>query len=217
MKMCQKHRIHLVSDEIYAISVWHADRNSADEPNIEPFTSALTLASSDSRIIDPSLVHVEWGISKDFGANGLRLGSIISQHNPSVHAAMVPVAKYSYASSLTEAIVIKLLSDSDFVDSYISENNKKFFDNYKHVAKWADEQGIDYEKGVNAAFFLWVDLGVYFRRQRRLNTAASEFSLTSDITRTVNDALIREKIFLASGSTFGSEIPGMVPHRIQSV
>jgi aspartate/methionine/tyrosine aminotransferase len=53
---CNKHRIHLISDEIYAFSVYHTD---VARPG---FTSVLSLDTTD--VIDSSLVHVMYGMSK---------------------------------------------------------------------------------------------------------------------------------------------------------
>ena len=96
MKFCQKYKIHLISDEIYALSVWQ----NPEVPDAFTFDSVLSINTSG--IIDPALVHVLWGISKvyfaechtrlkpnkfffkDFGANGLRIGCIISQNNTSL-------------------------------------------------------------------------------------------------------------------------------------
>ena len=58
MRFCQKYRIHLISDEIYALSVWH----NAEQPDAPRFTSVLSIDTTD--IIDPGLVHVIWGMSK---------------------------------------------------------------------------------------------------------------------------------------------------------
>lgn len=58
MRFCQKHRLHLISDEIYALSVWH----NADYPDAPGFTSVLSIDTEG--LIDPSLVHVMWGMSK---------------------------------------------------------------------------------------------------------------------------------------------------------
>lgn len=58
MKLCQKYQIHLVSDEIYALSVWD-NPEARDAP---PFTSVLSIDTTG--IVDPSLVHAMWGMSK---------------------------------------------------------------------------------------------------------------------------------------------------------
>ena len=58
MKFCQQHQIHLISDEIYALSVFQ----NASAPDAASFTSVLSLDLNE--IIDPRLVHVLWGLSK---------------------------------------------------------------------------------------------------------------------------------------------------------
>ena len=58
MKFCQKYRIHLISDEIYALSVFE----NPEAPGAPDFVSVLSIDTKD--IIDPHLVHVLWGMSK---------------------------------------------------------------------------------------------------------------------------------------------------------
>ena len=113
MKFCQRHQIHLISDEIYALSVW----SNPEAPNAVTFTSVLSIDTTD--IIDPGLIHVLWGMSKvslmknlywriksltmnlkDFGANGLRIGCIISQNNIPLLDAVKANAYFSHPSSL---------------------------------------------------------------------------------------------------------------------
>lgn len=64
---CQRHNIHFISDEVYALSTF-----SAVDGISTPFTSALSLDIA-AIATDPSRVHVIWSMSKDFGCNGLRL------------------------------------------------------------------------------------------------------------------------------------------------
>jgi len=58
MRLCQKYKIHLLSDEIYALTTFPTD----DIPDPTPFTSLLSIPKQD--IIDPSLCHVLHGMSK---------------------------------------------------------------------------------------------------------------------------------------------------------
>jgi uncharacterized tellurite resistance protein B-like protein len=58
MKFCQQYQIHLISDEIYALSIW----DNPEYPDAPKFTSVLSIDLTD--IIDPKLVHVLWGMSK---------------------------------------------------------------------------------------------------------------------------------------------------------
>jgi aspartate/methionine/tyrosine aminotransferase len=52
MRFCQKYRIHLISDEIYAMSIF----TNTEVPDALPFTSVLSI--SKEGIIDEELVHV---------------------------------------------------------------------------------------------------------------------------------------------------------------
>ena len=197
MCLCQEYDAHLISDEIYALSVWE---NTVDkQPASVSFQSCLAI---DTRgLIDRSRIHVVWGMSKDFGANGLRLGAIISQDNPTLHAALVPVALYSSASSISDHAAANILEDTAWVQAYTSENRRKLSKRYEFVTAWARKNNITYAPGVNAAFFLWVDLGTVYRSR---NPEAKVESIDAELMA----ALLGRKVFLASGKQFGSERPG---------
>lgn len=197
MQLCEGHKIHFISDEIYALSVWS---NTIDKhPPPIPFESALSI--DPTGIIDPARIHVLWGMSKDFGANGIRVGAIISQANPSLHAALVPVGLYSSASSISDHITANVLEDDSWVEAYMAENQRMLSGRYELVVKWAKQYEIAYAPGVNAAFFLWVNLGEAYGKKHVL--AESE-----DVTDITMQKLLAHKVFLASGTAFGAEKPG---------
>lgn len=198
MRLCDRHRIHLISDEIYALSTF---TNTVDKDvEIVPFESVLSIDTAG--IIDPALVHVIWGISKDFGANGLRIGAIVSQHNAGLHQALVPPSLYSSSSSISDHVVANIFEDEAWIDKYIAQNQQKLAESYEHVVQWARDNDIEYAPGVNAAFFLWVNLGSAYRKRHTNGLEGG------DIDQVVNDVLLRNKVFLASGVQFGSEQPG---------
>lgn len=80
-RFCGDHKIHFISDEIYANSVFE-NKNAM---NATSFTSVLSLNLTNT--IDPDLVHVMYGMSKDFGASGLRLGALHSRNEEMIKAA----------------------------------------------------------------------------------------------------------------------------------
>ena len=82
-----KHNIHIIFDEIYAMSSFG---HILKKDTKDTFISALSLPYKN--YIDPTLVHVVYGMSKDFGLNGLRLGFIIDQHNEPLHEALRRIA-----------------------------------------------------------------------------------------------------------------------------
>lgn len=188
LSLCSKYQIHLVCDEIYALSIWR-------EPAL---TSVLSLQLD--RFIDPSLVHVLWGISKDFGANGWRLGCIVSPSNAAFHAAMQSVAIYSYVSSITDHVVTQMLEDDAFTDTYLAENRRRLGDMYTFATKFLQQYHIPFTPGAHAAFFLWADLGQAYRNKHPGRANAIE---------EVKQALWAQKVYLASGEAFDSESPGM--------
>jgi len=79
LKLCASKGIHLISDEIYALTVYNRDDRVS-----ESFTSVRAIDSTG--LIDPSLIHVLYGMSKDFGAGGMRLGCVISQNEEFIKA-----------------------------------------------------------------------------------------------------------------------------------
>lgn len=93
-------------------------------------------------------------MSKDFGANGLRLGAIVSQNNPTLHAALMPVALYSSVSSISDHVSANILEDNAWVQDYVHRNRVLLSERYELVTNWAKKYDITYAPGVNAAFFL---------------------------------------------------------------
>lgn len=83
LNFASKHKIHMVFDEIYALSTFS---HLLDEKKEDPFVSILSLPYKD--FIDPDLVHVIYGLSKDFGMNGFRVGFILDQFNKPLRKAL---------------------------------------------------------------------------------------------------------------------------------
>jgi 1-aminocyclopropane-1-carboxylate synthase len=69
-RFAEKHNLHLLCDEVYALSQF-------ENPNVKervPFTSILSVDVKVEAGCNPARVHVLYGMSKDFCANGLRVG-----------------------------------------------------------------------------------------------------------------------------------------------
>ncbi|KAL5334753.1 aspartate aminotransferase [Aspergillus crustosus] len=155
LEFCNKHQLHLISDEIYALCVF--DSGNADAP---PFTSVLSLATPE--LIDPSLVHVLYGFAKDFASGGLHLGFIISR-NDELRRALSGMLRFHGPSSAVETIGTAILEDEDFVAKYTekSQNNLAY----------------SYQIATNAGFFLYADLSPYLLGDESLNPPEREFAL----------------------------------------
>jgi aspartate/methionine/tyrosine aminotransferase len=72
---CEKHDIHLVSDEVFALSEFECP-DLVDAPG---FTSVLSI-DMEALGADEKRVHVIWSLSKDFAASGVRLVSTAFFH-----------------------------------------------------------------------------------------------------------------------------------------
>ncbi|KAJ4250463.1 hypothetical protein NW757_007294 [Fusarium falciforme] len=149
MQFCQKHRLHLLSDEIYACSVFDSGEAAV------PFTSILSIDSSG--LIDPDLLHVTYGLSKDFGAAGLRVGAIITRSKP-VLRAIEAAMRFHNPSGASLAIGSAMLENRERCRAFIGGSRVKLAQAYRHITKGLTDIGIRYLPGSNAGFFVWIDL-----------------------------------------------------------
>ncbi|KAK6347182.1 hypothetical protein TWF696_007258 [Orbilia brochopaga] len=156
---CNRHRIHLISDEIYALSLYSTPSNAS----AAPFTSIFAIPNLSS-IIAPHLVHVLHGMSKDFCANGLRMGCLISPWNTMMRPAVMSVGIFQWPSSLADIAWRTILDDEKFLDGFIAENSRKLAAQYTALTRWLEDRQIPYVTGTNAGFFVWVDLRRWFNR-----------------------------------------------------
>lgn len=157
LDFCERHQIHLISDEIYACSVFDSGEDSV------PFTSILSIPVD--RHIDPSRLHVIYGLSKDFGSAGLRLGAVITR-SKSVLAAVDAVTRFSSASAPSLAMGKVMLADREWCHSFIDGNKEKLAAAYKHATAGLRDIGVDYIRGGNAGFFVYIDLSPFLPDHR---------------------------------------------------
>ncbi|KAF8251923.1 ACC synthase [Wilcoxina mikolae CBS 423.85] len=192
MKLCQRHQIHFISDEIYALSIY----SNPDAPDAATFQSVLSIDLNG--IIDPSLVHVLYGMSKDFSANGFRLGAMISQNNPLVLRAMGSIANFTWPSGPADMAWTAILSDNQFLEKWMRTNKRRLGEQYRRVAAILKQYGIKYHNKGNAALFLWVDLTEYL--PPRVDALKGERQLTQ--------RFIDGGVYLAPSGAFQGEQPG---------
>ena len=210
MKLCNRHNIHFISDEIYAFSTFTNSSSSTDSTPTTPFTSAISL--DPALLIRPHLLHMTWGISKDFSANGLRLGALVSQSSPTLHTYFTSVGLYTYPSSLSDLLVTRMLApqNSGWVDRFIATNQRRLAEAHAFATALLRSYGIEYVAGVGAAFFLWIDLGSFYlaRHPGVAGMYGRGTEGESKVTGLIYDRLMAEKVFLASGDATGAEEPG---------
>lgn len=148
MNFCAKHSLHLIADEIFALSTFEAYLPS---PADVSFTSALSCSSN----LDISQIHVMYGLSKDFAASGLRIGCVAS-HNTNLHASLRATARYSWPSVLSDAMAATILEDTAWVDSFLAKSRRAVAEAYQLTISELRKNDISCSRS-SAAVFVWVD------------------------------------------------------------
>ncbi|XP_023003339.1 1-aminocyclopropane-1-carboxylate synthase 7-like [Cucurbita maxima] len=137
--------IHLISDEIYSGSVF----SSAE------FTSvAGVLESRGNKNADR--VHIVYGLSKDLGLPGFRVGTIYS-YNDRVVTTARRMSSFTLISSQTQRFLAAMLSNQKFIDKYIEMNRDRLRKRYEMIIEGLRMAGIECLKG-NAGLFCWMNL-----------------------------------------------------------
>jgi aminotransferase len=173
----RSHNIHTIVDEIYAGSVHSPDSD-------RPFVS--TLVALNSKLL--SNVHIMWGVSKDFGLAGWRVGALLT-HNDAVRASFASLAHQCEASRAALTCLRHLLAQKEGVAQYLHLHRKRLHDVYRRTREALDQCGIA-SLPSRAGLFLLVDLTPF------ASTYAEE-------TRLYNDLLHEEGINLTPGSCLG--------------
>ncbi|HVL48959.1 MAG TPA: aminotransferase class I/II-fold pyridoxal phosphate-dependent enzyme [Candidatus Thermoplasmatota archaeon] len=136
-----RREIHLVVDEIYANSVYGGD----------PFASALALAHR-----EPGRVHLVYGLAKDFGLSGLKVG-VLHTRNPQVRAAMREHAYLAPVSTDTQALVARLLADDAWTTRLVETSRERLRKAYETTTDALAAHGIPFLPAT-AGLFVWIDL-----------------------------------------------------------
>ncbi|KAJ6099738.1 hypothetical protein N7467_001273 [Penicillium canescens] len=189
-RFCQKHSLHLISDEVYASCVFETD-----DPDAVPFTSILSLHLVG--LIDPNLVHVLYGFSKDFASGGLHLGFIVTQ-NKQLRQACQAILRLHGASQAAVTIGTTILEDRAFVSSFTAKSRKCLASAYRLTTSTLNEQGINYIKGGNAGFFVYIDLSPYLPFKEGLSPREREFVLAQK--------LVDAGVFLHPGEEHSNDV-----------
>ncbi|KAK4173706.1 putative 1-aminocyclopropane-1-carboxylate synthase [Triangularia setosa] len=201
---CQTHGLHLISDEIYGQSFYSIPAIA----NAVPFTSTLALDLP----IDDQKLHVAYGASKDFCANGLRLG-MLHTRNKGLMGAIASNAMLGWPPYLVQDIWAAMLEDTNYTDSFLKKNQELLAESYKLVTDFLKEQGVGYFGNTNAGMFLWIDLRRHLVGQKE--GGLPELRVAKLAPRDLEKYLEREqhiwkvlganKILLAMGSAFATE------------
>ncbi|KAL0943268.1 1-aminocyclopropane-1-carboxylate synthase [Colletotrichum truncatum] len=181
MQFCGKHGLHLISDEVYGLSVF--------SESLPGFTSVLSI--DPEGIIDADLVHAEYGLAKDFAASGLRLGALISR-NKDLHDAFSSVVRFHSPAGPSVAIATAIFEDRAWHDEFIALSRKTIAAAYELVTGKLRELGVKYHEA-NAGLFVYVDLSPW------LPTESAGYGSDQEREFALAEKILEKGLFLHPG------------------
>ncbi|KAI7740341.1 hypothetical protein M8C21_009414 [Ambrosia artemisiifolia] len=148
LEFVTRKNIHLVSDEIYSGSAFHAD---------EFVSIAEVLESRNYK--DSERCHIVYSLSKDLGLPGFRVGTVYS-YNDQVVTTARRMSSFTLISSQTQFLLASMLSDTKFTQKYIKINRERLKKRYEMIVNGLKKAGIECLKG-KAGLFCWMNLSPY--------------------------------------------------------
>ncbi len=154
---CLSHNIHLIVNEIYGLSLIdtsHPELKSdyAEDRPFYSFANILLDKKSD-------YLHQWYGLSKDFGASGFRVGMVHSL-NKTFLDAYNNLNAPSMVSNYAQWIFELALNDHEFVNDYIKTNQQLLTENYLVVIRQLRKLNIPYAPA-RGSLFVWLDLSKF--------------------------------------------------------
>ncbi|KAK8486782.1 hypothetical protein V6N11_000270 [Hibiscus sabdariffa] len=183
VKFIDEKNIHLIGDEIYAATVFM-------EPEFVSISEIIEEVECNR-----DLIHIVYSLSKDMGFPGFRVG-IVYSYNDAVVSCARKMSSFGLVSSQTQHLIASMLSDDEFVDSFIAESKDQLSKRHKYFTWNLSQVGIGSLKS-NAGLFIWMDL----RKLLKEKTFEAEMDLWRVIINEV-------KLNVSPGSSFHCNEPG---------
>lgn len=167
MAFCAKHDLHLISDEIFGATEFSAHlRLSPSSAPPTGFTSILSIlppssSSSTAELLPTSQRHVIYGLAKDFGSPGLRIGALISQSNEPLLASARGMLRFHEVSGPSVGIATAMLEDKEWCRAHLRKTREGLARGYQHLTSGLREMGVEFVEGGCAGFFVFVDLSPF--------------------------------------------------------
>lgn len=146
---CMTKEIHLVVNEIYALS-----RINRDEHQSVFYSFGTLMAEHQSEYL-----HHWYSFSKDFGISGFRVG-IVHSYNEEFLGAYGNLNIGHSISNHTQWLIQRMLEDDQFLDKFIISNQNRLAQSYDAVSETLTQLNIPFVKP-QGALFVWLDFSQY--------------------------------------------------------
>ncbi|KAK4099517.1 PLP-dependent transferase [Parathielavia hyrcaniae] len=164
LQFCEEADIHLLFDEIYALSTFGRIEAQAgslrrdNKPLTSPSDRFVSVLSRDLKKLgfDGSRVHVLYSISKDLVCSGLRMGCLVTQANPDLRMWQA-ILNNARLSTATAVMAAPLLADLARLDALVDLNVRRLRRAARAAVRFAEFHGLTYYKPV-AGLYIWLRL-----------------------------------------------------------
>jgi aspartate/methionine/tyrosine aminotransferase len=197
---CREREIHLISDEIYAGSVYRGDQAN--------FVSTLEVASNTSNDDSEFLglgpyVHFVYAFSKDFALSGLRVGALYSE-NPEIRLPLQKLNDLCSISSQTQLLVERMLSMASddpkvsWTRRFLARSHERLRARGDAWEQCLDELGIPHLQAT-AGLFVWMDFSEFLPTEGTADERERALYL---------ELLMEYGLLFTPGSSMKNERPG---------
>lgn len=165
-------QLHTIVDEIFALSV-HSVGDDLDQ-----FQSIIKIL--DNRLgVD---VHFLYGLSKDFGATGFRFAMLYTQ-NEQLLQTLANLNIFSGVPNPMQMIVSDMLTDDEFLDSFLEESRCRLLSSYNICVQKLNEMVVPFVHA-KAGIFVYVDFS-YLLPEQTFEGEAKFAALIEDVAKIV--------------------------------
>jgi 1-aminocyclopropane-1-carboxylate synthase len=196
---CESKNVHLLSDEIYAFSVF----SSKAVPDPVKFTSILSINFLNEGV-HPGRIHVIYGMSKDFDSSGFRIGVLVSQHNLDLVTSVTPDSWYSQIASPPDVMCSALLNDPKALSNFITNNQANLKEAYEFAVDWFKFHAIPHTNS-NAGHFTLLDFAFILKDVKKYGPIVgfTDRTTPAKFEGIFLQFLLDNKVLIAPGTGYG--------------
>ncbi|RTE69896.1 hypothetical protein BHE90_015717 [Fusarium euwallaceae] len=198
---CARRQMHLVVDEIYALSSSSDSRQETDRRD-DKFVAMPSILS----VLTQENVHCLYGLSKDFNMGGVRMAFLVTR-NAQVRAAISKITWFTWLSVMSDKFVAHFLGQLDLVQEYLDVYRSRLKNAYHKVATELETYGIPFERA-QAGLFVFIDLSAWIHHFEDGDRKPPVTDDTLSPELRLCEWLIDHGVFLNAGQFAGCDIPG---------
>ncbi|KAL2850651.1 pyridoxal phosphate-dependent transferase [Aspergillus pseudoustus] len=210
-EFCARRGMHLVVDEIYALSQFEPQKDTPsggfDSSSVSRVSSVLGVDTA-LALSTHSNVHCLYGLSKDFNLGGLRMGFYVTR-NDRMLAAVKKSTWFTWVTNFSVTFATRFLQQTKNLHSYISIYQARLSDAYRSASDALIQHNIPFMRA-SAGLFIFVNLGKWLHYFKEANPSRGLGSSPNTYDKEMQLCLwlCDNGVFLNPGQFAESDQPG---------